>query len=97
MVDLSYELTYEMKVGLVILVLLSIVGGIVYFMKDTLFLPKQVSFDPVVTFDTVVTEKTVDEDKSDKNELPLGSKTSIGLGEFKNVALLGITSMFFML
>ena len=37
MFDLSYELTYEMKVGLVIVVLLSIVGGIVYFMKDTLF------------------------------------------------------------
>ena len=66
MVDLSYELTYEMKVGLVIVVLLSIVGGIVYFMKDTLFQSKQVSFDPVVT------EKVVDEDKNemDKNFIP---------------------------
>lgn len=62
MVDLSYELTYEMKVGLVILVLLSIVGGIVYFMKGTLFPSKQVSFDPVVT------EKTVDVDKNDTDD-----------------------------
>ena len=59
---LSDEEIYKLKVGLVIVVLLSIVGGIVYFMKDTLFSPKQVSFDPVVT------EKTVDEDKSDKND-----------------------------
>ena len=81
MVDLSYELTYEMKIGLVILVLLSIVGGIVYFMKDTLFSTKQVSFDPVVTFDPVITKKTVDEGKSDKNDTDLyfiPSKTFTG-------------------
>ena len=84
MVDLSYELTYEMKVGLVILVLLSIVGGIVYFMKDTLFPPKQVTFDsvvtvdPVVTFDPVVTEKTVDEDKNDTDVYFIPSKTFTG-------------------
>ena len=59
---LSDQEIYKLKVGLVIVVLLSIVGGIVYFMKDTLFPPKQVAFDPVVT------EKTVDEDKSDKND-----------------------------
>jgi len=78
---LSDEEIYKLKVGLVIVVLLSIVGGIVYFMKDTLFSTKQVSFDPVVTFDTVVTEKTVDEDKSDKNDTDvyfIPSKTFTG-------------------
>ena len=65
------ELTYEMKIGLVIVVLLSIVGGIVYFMKDTLFPPKQVSFDPVVT------EKTVDEE-SDTDVYFIPSKTFTG-------------------
>ena len=72
------ELTYEMKIGLVIVVLLSIVGGIVYFMKDTLFPSKQVTFDSVVTFDPVVTEKVVDEDKSDTDVYFIPSKTFTG-------------------
>ena len=41
------DLTYETKVGLVIVVLLTIVGCIMYFMKDRLFV-KKVKFDPVV-------------------------------------------------
>ena len=69
---LSDEEIYKLKVGLVIVVLLSIVGGIVYFMKDTLFPPKQVAFDPVVT------EKTVDEDKSDTDVYFIPSKTFTG-------------------
>ena len=55
---LSDEEIYKLQVSLVIVVLLSIVGGIVYFMKDTLF-TKKVEFDPVVT------EKVVDEDSDD--------------------------------
>ena len=66
------ELTYEMQIGVVIVVLLSIVGGIVYFMKDTLFPSKQVTFDPVVT------EKTVDEDKNDTDENFIPSKSFTG-------------------
>lgn len=69
---LSDQEIYKLKVGLVIVVLLSIVGGIVYFMKDTLFPPKQVAFDPVVT------EKTVDEDKSDTDVYFIPSKTFTG-------------------
>lgn len=68
---LSDEEIYKLQVGLVIVVLLSIVGGIVYFMKDTLFPPKQVSFDPVVT------EKTVDEE-SDTDVYFIPSKTFTG-------------------
>ena len=68
---LSDEEIYKLKVGLVIVVLLSIVGGIVYFMKDTLFPPKQVAFDPVVT------EKTVDEE-SDTDVYFIPSKTFTG-------------------
>ena len=69
---LSDEEIYKLQVGLVIVVLLSIVGGIVYFMKDTLFPLKQVAFDPVVT------EKTVDEDKSDTDVYFIPSKTFTG-------------------
>ena len=42
-----FDLTYETKVGLVIVVLLTIVGCIMYNMKDRLFV-KKVKFDPVV-------------------------------------------------
>ena len=41
------DLTYETKVGLVIVVLLTIVGCIMYTMKDRLFV-KKVKFNPVV-------------------------------------------------
>jgi hypothetical protein len=44
-----FELIYENKLVLAILMLLSIVGCIVYSMKDKLFTSKQVSFDTDVT------------------------------------------------
>tara|TARA_Y100001970_G_C13514906_1_gene500175 strand:+ start:172 stop:435 length:264 start_codon:yes stop_codon:yes gene_type:complete len=44
-----FELIYENKLVLVILVLLSMVGCIIYSMKDKLFKSKQVSFDTDVT------------------------------------------------
>lgn len=44
-----FELIYENKLVLVILVLLSMVGCILYSMKDKLFKTKQVKFDPDVT------------------------------------------------
>ena len=43
------ELIYENKLVLAILVLLSMVGCIIYSMKDKLFTSKQVKFDPDVT------------------------------------------------
>ena len=44
-----FELIYENKLVLAILVLLSMVGCIIYSMKDKLFKTKQVKFDPDVT------------------------------------------------
>ena len=49
------DLTYEMKVVFIILVVL--LG--LYLIKDKIFPPKQVTFDPVVI------EKEVDEDSDD--------------------------------
>ena len=43
-----FELIYENKLVLAILVLLSMVGCIIYSMKDKLFKTKQVKFDPDV-------------------------------------------------
>ena len=44
-----FELIYENKLVLAILVLLSMVGCIIYSMKDKLFKTKQVKFVPDVT------------------------------------------------
>ena len=64
--DLTYDLTYETKVGLVIVVLLTIVGCIMYTMKDKLFV-KKVKFDPVVE---------IKDDKQDKQDyIPSNSFT----------------------
>ena len=63
--DLTYDLTYETKVGLVIVVLLTIVGCIMYTMKDKLFV-KKVKFDPVVE---------IKNDKQDKEYIPSNSFT----------------------
>ena len=43
-----FELIYENKLVLAIIVLLSMVGCIIYSMKDKLFKTKQVKFDPDV-------------------------------------------------
>lgn len=43
-----FELFYENKLVLAILVLLSMIGCIIYSMKDKLFKTKQVKFDPDV-------------------------------------------------
>lgn len=43
-----FELIYENKLVLAILVLLSMVGCIIYSMKDKLFKTKQVKFNPDV-------------------------------------------------
>jgi hypothetical protein len=63
-----FEISNEIKVVCILLVLLF---GL-YIMKDILFPPKQVSFDPVVT------EKTVDEDKNEMDENFIPSKTFTG-------------------
>tara|TARA_Y100000287_G_C13988187_1_gene241521 strand:- start:264 stop:557 length:294 start_codon:yes stop_codon:yes gene_type:complete len=63
--DLTYDLTYETKVGLVIVVLLTIVGCIMYTMKDRLFV-KKVEFNPVVE---------IMDDKQDKEYIPSNSFT----------------------
>ena len=66
------EIPYKTKIMIFIVLLLIIIGCMMYFMKDTLFSSKQVSFDPVVT------EKTVDEDKSDTDVYFIPSKTFTG-------------------
>tara|TARA_Y100000389_G_scaffold24325_3_gene21024 strand:- start:9790 stop:10068 length:279 start_codon:yes stop_codon:yes gene_type:complete len=63
-----FDLTYETKVGLVIIVLLTIVGCIMYTMKDKLFV-KKVKFDPVVEI------KDDKQDKQDKEYIPSNSFT----------------------
>ena len=63
--DLTYDLTYETIVGLVIVVLLTIVGCIMYTMKDRLFV-KKVEFNPVVE---------IMDDKQDKEYIPSNSFT----------------------
>ena len=60
-----FDLTYETKVGLVIVVLLTIVGCIMYTMKDRLFV-KKVEFNPVVE---------IMDDKQDKEYIPSNSFT----------------------
>ena len=64
--DLTYDLTYETKVGLVIVVLLTIVGCIMYTMKDRLFV-KKVKFDPVV--------KNMDDKQDNRDYIPSNSFT----------------------
>ena len=59
MLDLTYDLTYETKVGLVIIVLLTIVGCIMYNMKDKLFV-KKVEFNPIV--ETMDNQKDKEQD-----------------------------------
>jgi len=56
-----FEISYEIKVVCILLVLL--LG--VYIMKDKIFPPKQVTFDPVVTEKEVITEKTIGKDSGD--------------------------------
>ena len=58
-----FDLTYETNVGLVIVVLLTIVGCIMYTMKDRLFV-KKVEFNPVVE---------IMDDKQDKEYIPSNS------------------------
>ena len=60
-----FDLTYETNVGLVIVVLLTIVGCIMYTMKDRLFV-KKVEFNPVVE---------IMDDKQDKEYIPSNSFT----------------------
>ena len=48
-----FELIYENKLVLAIIVLLSMVGCILYSMKDKLFKTKQVMFDPDATWSNV--------------------------------------------
>jgi hypothetical protein len=59
------DLTYETKVGLVIFVLV-IIGCIMYFMKDRLFV-KKVKFDPVV--------ETRDDKQDNRDYIPSNSFT----------------------
>ena len=71
MLDLTYDLTYETKVGLVIVVLLTIVGCIMYTMKDRLF-PKKVKFNPVV--------ETMDNKQDKRDYIPSNSFIGIKPG-----------------
>ena len=64
--DLTYELTYETKISLVIVVLLMIVGCIMYTMKDKLFV-KKVKFDPVV--------ENMDDKQDNRDYIPSNSFT----------------------
>ena len=64
--DLTTELTYETKVGLVIVVLVMIVGCIMYTMKDKLFV-KKVKFDPVV--------ENMDDKQDNRDYIPSNSFT----------------------
>lgn len=59
------DLTYETKVGLVIFVLV-IIGCIMYFMKDRLFV-KKVKFNPVV--------ETRDDKQDNRDYIPSNSFT----------------------
>ena len=73
MFDFIGDLTYETKVGLVIVVLLTIVGCIMYNMKDKLFV-KKVKFDPVVEI------KDDKQDKDNQDYIPSNSFTGRKLG-----------------
>ena len=64
------EVSYKTMIMMFIAFL--VIGCMMYFMKDTLFSSKQVSFDPVVT------EKTVDGDNPDSDDYFLPSKTFTG-------------------
>lgn len=74
MFDLTYDLTYETKVGLVIIVLLTIVGCIMYNMKDKLFV-KKVKFDPVVEIKNDKQDKDNQKDKGNQDYIPSNSFT----------------------
>ena len=50
--DISYQTMIMGFIGFLVL----IIGCMMYFMKDTLFPPKQVTFDPVITEKKVITK-----------------------------------------